>query len=212
MSDTTLVGDTSIEPTLVGAVGDPIPNPATELVEPQEPTPAEPSTEPKASPADDGVVGAPEKYEDVNLPEGMSVEDSTLESFIPLAKELNLDQGQAQRLVDYEAGRVQEMINTQEQVWSDLRQEWRTATKSDKEIGGPAFDESLAAGKTFLREYGTPELIEALNSTGMGDHPEFIRAFARAGKAMKGDALSTGGPGEAKLSAEEILYPNQTST
>ncbi len=211
MSDTTLVG--GAEETLMGENAEVKPVENSEVapvVAPvEEAKLAEDTTDSKA---DEVKVGAPEKYEDFNLPEGMSVEDSTLESFIPLAKELNLDQGQAQRLVDYEAGRVQEMINTQEQVWADLRQEWRTATKSDKEIGGPAFDESLAAGKTFLREYGTPELLEALNSTGMGDHPEFIRAFARAGKAMKEDALSTGGPGEAKLSAEEILYPNQTST
>ncbi len=210
MSDTTLVGDVSPEPTLMG---EPTPaEPAVEPVTPQEPTPAEPTAKEPDSPADGTVVGAPEKYENFTLPEGMSVEDSTLESFLPLAKELNLTQENAQKLVDYEAGRVQELISTQEQVWGDLRQEWRTAVKSDKEIGGPAFDEALAAGKTFLREYGTPELMEALNSTGMGDHPEFIRAFARAGKAMKEDALSTGGPGDAKLSPEQILYPNQTST
>ncbi len=207
MSDTTLVG--GAETTLVG-----------DATPPAETTEAAPEVAPEATPAqtptdskpDEAVVGAPEKYETFNLPEGMSVEDSTLESFIPLAKELNLDQGQAQKLVDYEAGRVQDLIDSQEQVWGDLRQEWRTAVKSDSEIGGPAFEESLAAGKTFLSKFGTPELMEALNSTGMGDHPEFIRAFARAGKAMKEDALSVGGPGEHKRSPEEILYPNQNST
>ncbi len=211
MSDTTLVG--GAEETLMGENAEVKPVENSEVapvVAPvEEAKLAEDTTDSKT---DEVKVGAPEKYEDFALPEGMDVEDSTLQSFIPLAKELNLDQGQAQKLVDYEAGRVQEMITAQEKVWGDLRQEWRTATKSDKEIGGPAFDESLAAGKTFLREYGTPELLEALNSTGMGDHPEFIRAFARAGKAMKEDALSTGGPGDAKLSPEQILYPNQTST
>lgn len=206
MSETTLVSD---EDASLMADTTPEQNAevAPEVAPVKEAAPTQESTDSKT---DEVVVGAPEKYEDFNLPEGMSVEDSTLQSFLPLAKELNLDQGQAQKLVDYEAGRVQEMIDTQEQVWSDLRQEWRTAVKSDKEIGGPAFDESLAASKTFLRKYGTPELMEALNSTGMGDHPEFIRAFARAGKAMKEDSLSTGTATEVKLSPEEILYPNQS--
>lgn len=206
MSETTLVSD---EDASLMADTTPEQNAevAPEVAPVKEAAPTQESTDSKT---DEVVVGAPEKYEDFNLPEGMSIEDSTLQSFLPLAKELNLDQGQAQKLVDYEAGRVQEMIDTQEQVWSDLRQEWRTAVKSDKEIGGPAFDESLAAGKTFLRKYGTPELMEALNSTGMGDHPEFIRAFARAGKAMKEDSLSTGTATEVKLSPEEILYPNQS--
>lgn len=206
MSETTLVSD---EDASLMADTTPEQNAevAPEVAPVKEAAPTQESTDSKT---DEVVVGAPEKYEDFNLPEGMSVEDSTLQSFLPLAKELNLDQGQAQKLVDYEAGRVQEMINTQEQVWSDLRQEWRTAVKSDKEIGGPAFDESLAASKTFLRKYGTPELMEALNSTGMGDHPEFIRAFARAGKAMKEDSLSMGTATEVKLSPEEILYPNQS--
>ena len=211
MSEETLVG--GAETTLMGEGAEPTPAETTVAAPAAAPAAeATPTQTPADSEADEAVVGAPEKYENFTLPEGMSVEDTTLESFLPLAKELNLTQENAQKLVDYEAGRVQELISTQEQVWGDLRQEWRTAVKSDKEIGGPAFDEALAAGKTFLREYGTPELMEALNSTGMGDHPEFIRAFARAGKAMKEDALSTGGPGDAKLSPDQILYPNQTST
>jgi hypothetical protein len=35
-----------------------------------------------------------------------------------------------------------------------------------------------------VREFGTPELFNMLESTGVGDHPEAVRAFARVGKAL----------------------------
>jgi hypothetical protein len=48
-------------------------------------------------------VGAPEKYEDFKLPEGMPVNKEMTEGFKSVAKKLNLTQSQAQDLVDFSA-------------------------------------------------------------------------------------------------------------
>ena len=162
--------------------------------------------------ANKAVDGAPETYEDFTLPNGVEVDAKALEGFIPVAKQLNLTQTEAQALIDYESKRVEEFTSAQETSWNEMQTEWRTATQSDKEIGGPAFDQSLANAKKFLGAYGTNELIEALDATGMGNHPELIRAFARAGKAMGEDNLSIGGVSNTPRSPEDILYPNQSET
>ena len=153
--------------------------------------------------------GAPETYADFKLPEGMEIDKVAMEGFTPVAKELNLSQEQAQKLVDYEAKRVQEMVDGQETAWQTVQEEWRTATKADKEIGGEAFDTSLAAAKTFLNAFGTPELMTALDETGTGNHLEFIRAFAKAGKAMGEDKLIAGQASLPARTQAETLFPDQ---
>ncbi|KKM17597.1 hypothetical protein LCGC14_1674220 [marine sediment metagenome] len=163
------------------------------------------------SKADEDKGKSPKDYEDFKLPEGVELDEVALADFVPMAKEAGLTQEQAQKLVDFQAKRVQEYSDSQEKAWTDMQESWRVATKSDKEIGGPAFDQSLAQAKTFLKAYGTPELMEALDTTGMGNHPEVIRAFARAGKAMGDDKLAIGGPGDGKKLAEDIMFPNQSS-
>ena len=163
--------------------------------------------------SEDGTKdGAPETYEDFTLPNGVEVDTKALEGFIPVAKQLNLTQTEAQALIDYESKRVEEFTSAQTASWNEMQTEWRTATQSDKEIGGPAFDQSLANAKKFLGAYGTNELIEALDATGMGNHPELIRAFARAGKAMGEDNLSIGGISNTPRAPEDVLYPNQSET
>jgi hypothetical protein len=208
------MSDTIVEPT------EPT-EPVTEPVAPVEPTePGETLITPPQEPAqkstdllEDGTKdGAPETYEDFTLPDGVEVDTRALESFVPVAKQLNLTQDEAQALIDYEAKRVEEFTTAQENSWTELKNEWKTATQSDKEIGGPAFDQSLANAKKFINAYGTNELVEALNATGMGNHPEVIRAFARAGKAMSEDTLAIGGVSNSPRAPEDILYPNQSET
>ncbi|MCV6576006.1 MAG: hypothetical protein OIF58_09750, partial [Cohaesibacter sp.] len=77
----------------------------------------------------------------------------------------------------------------------------------DKELGGDNLQGALAASETFIDEFGTRALRDYLVSSGGGNHPEIIRAFARAGKALAednpGGKASTGTPDTAS-----ILYPN----
>ena len=144
------------------------------------------------------------------MPEGVEVDAAAMELFTPLAKELNLSQEQAQKLVDYDNARAQAQADASWAEWNATQTEWRDATKTDKEIGGAAMNDTIGHAKSFLTQFGTPALTEALEATGMGNHPEVVRAFARAGKAMAEDSfvIGAGGPGGPKTH-ESILYPNQ---
>jgi len=158
----------------------------------------------------DKDVGAPEKYEDFNLPEGMEIDKERMEGFVPVAKELGLSQEKAQKLVDFYAADVKKHFDSWQTAWNDTQTKWRDATKADPEVGGANLETSLTAARHVLKELGTPALVEALDLTGMGNHPELVRLLSKIGKLMKEDSILGGTPkGEATRDAAKTLFPNQ---
>lgn len=133
--------------------------------------------------------GAPESY-DWKLEEGISIDDSGLNAFSAWAKENNLTQDQANGLLNKMAAASAER---QSQAFESTVNEWISSSKSDSEIGGPDLQKNLAVAKTAMEKFGTPELTKLLNESGLGNHPEIIRAFYRAGKAISEDRFVGGG-------------------
>lgn len=156
---------------------------------------------------------APEKYEDFAVPEGFEIAPEELERFEPLARELDLTQEQAQKLVDFEAERRKEANENAVKYWDDLNKEWVETVEKDKEVGGKNLEQSVAHSAVFLKQFGTPELRAMLKDTGTGNHVEILRVFARAGKAMSEDKVLPGGGGAGeKKSLAERIFPTQSKT
>jgi hypothetical protein len=151
---------------------------------------------------------APEKYE-FKAPEGVQLDDTTMEKFSEVAKELNMPQEAAQKMLEtmgpLMAQRQAEMIET-------VKTDWGNQSKADKEFGGQKLTENLAVAEKALKAFGTPELRELLNQSGLGNHPEIIRAFYRAGKSISVDSFVPGGVGGPAGSKDmsKALYPNQS--
>lgn len=141
---------------------------------------------------DKAKTGAPEKYEDFKMPEGVQVDKAALEQFTPLAKELNLSQDQAQKIVDQYAKLQQDRAGEVVKQWNDRVDGWRKATEGDKEYGGTALKENLAHATRFRDAFATPELRSFLEEYQIGNHPEVVRLFVRAGKAMSEDQFKPG--------------------
>jgi len=80
--------------------------------------------------------------------------------------------------------------------------------KSDKEIGGDSFTPSVKHAQNAINKFGTPELKSALDSYGMGNHPELVRVFARIGKAMAEDTHVGGNAGGAEADQSKRMFPN----
>lgn len=161
------------------------------------------------SKADEVKDVAPEKYEDFTLPEGMEVDESLLNDALPVFKELNLTQDQAQKLVDLQAKTVQEEVTKQQDAWKDTMKEWGDQTKSDKEFGGTKFDESLVVMKQGIEAFGNAEFKQMLDITGVGNHPEMARFLFKVGQVVKehnilhGSSNATG-----DKSAAVIMFPS----
>ena len=152
-------------------------------------------------------AGAPEKYE-FKVPEGVTLDANAQTAFSEVAKELNLTQEAAQKVLD-KMGPV--IAGRHAEALTQAKAQWVESSKTDKEFGGEKLAENLAVAKKALDTFGTPELRTLLNESGLGNHPELIRAFFRAGKAISEDKFvpATGdGPKGAKDPAK-ALYPNQ---
>lgn len=153
----------------------------------------------------DKPPGAPEKYE-FKPPEGRTFDDKVIEQFSEVAKELNLPQDAAQKMLDKVApviaARQMEQLEAAKVQWAD-------SSKADKEFGGEHLQANLAVAKKALYAYGTPELRTLLNESGLGNHPELIRLMVRAGKGLSEEKVVLGGgPEPTGKSTAKVLYPN----
>jgi hypothetical protein len=152
--------------------------------------------------------GAPDKYE-FKAPEGQEYDSGIVAAFEAGAKEANMPQLAAQKLLDQMSPKIQAM---QVERATAIRTEWFTASKSDKEFGGTGLEVNLATAKKALDTFGTPELNKLLVSTGIGNHPEMIRLMFRAGKALSEDTFVAGtGPSVSQAKATAVLYDKTTT-
>lgn len=149
--------------------------------------------------------GAPEAYE-FKAPEGAELDKDAVAQFEPIARELNLSQEQAQKLVDLYGSKVMpQLMKQQADTWQKQVADWGTAAKDDAEIGGDKFDGNLTRAKQAMDKFATPQLREFLETTGMGNHPELIRVFVKVGAAMSEDSLVTSNE-KGQRSAADVLY------
>jgi hypothetical protein len=156
---------------------------------------------------DEKPTGAPEEYAPFELPEGFAADGPVMDSFKATAKELNLPQDAAQKVVALGAQLVQQTQQQMRDAWTATQEQWVNTIKTDAEIGGAQMNERVAVAVKALDRFGSPELRKALNETGMGNHPEVVRAFYRIGLAISEDTLVTSTTKAAgNKDAADILY------
>ncbi|ATX96379.1 peptidase [Citrobacter freundii] len=149
--------------------------------------------------------GSPEKYE-FKPAEGQELDAAALEQFEPIARELNLTNDQAQKMVDLYGTKIMPMVQQQQaEAWQKTTEQWAADVKADKEIGGDKLTGNLSAAQRALAQFGSPALKEYLEGTGLGNHPELVKAFVKVGKAMSEDGMVTGKE-SGQRSAAEVLY------
>lgn len=182
---------------------------------------AEPTAEEKAAAdaaaaakaADDAAKaakpeGAPEKYEAFALPETVKLDEPVMNEFSALAKEANLPQATAQKFVDLAAKMQTGTVEGLQAHVEAQSTQWAEASKTDKEFGGDAFAENLAVAKAAMDKFGSPELKSLLETSRLGNHPEVLRFFVRAGKAISQDGFVPGRKGAAEADPAKRMYPS----
>jgi len=149
--------------------------------------------------------GAPEKYE-FKAPEGKEYDPNLISAFEAGAKEANLTQEAAQKLLDQMAPKIAERQG--EQV-AAIKKEWLESSQSDKEFGGVGLEQNLAIAKKALDSFGSPALKQLLATSGLGNHPEVIRFMFNAGQALNQDKFVAGtAPTRSQVKATSVLYDN----
>jgi len=165
---------------------------------------------------DDKGEGAPESYEDFTMPEGVEINEADLGEFHEVAKDLDLTQDQAQKLVDFQSKRAEASTEAFTQSMIDAHQkqneDWVSELKADKDFGGDDLDKNIGLAVKVTNKFGSPELKAILDSSGMGNNPELIKMFNRIGKSISEDSLDSDSVNPEKgdvKSAADVLYPDQ---
>lgn len=157
----------------------------------------------------DGDEGTePLTADDFEMPEGVEVDETMMNEFLEIANNKELSgKDRDQALVGLYAKKQQEALDAQYQSWDDTRNAWKTEAKSDKEIGGAAFEENLAHAQKALSHFGSKELQEFGEQYGWADHPEYLRMMVRVGKTLSEDNSSGNqGAGDTQTPIENRWY------
>lgn len=165
---------------------------------------AEPSA--AAKPAEGEKPGTPKPAEqktavpqayDIKLPEGSALNPAHVDTVKTFAKENNLSNEQAQKVLERDHAAVTDMHQQLEQKKS----EWIKTASNDPEIGGEEFTRNAELSKRVIARFGSEGLKKQLNETGLGNHPELVRTFVRIGKLMSEDQFIF--PGGAQQTEKE---------
>lgn len=158
--------------------------------------------------AKDKADKVPEKYEFKSPVEGQELDAEMTATLEPVARELGLNNEQAQKLVDIYGKDILPKIEARQQEnWAKQTEAWANEVKTDKEIGGDAFVANVGLAQKALDTFAPAGLREYLETTGLGNHPDLVRCFVKVGKAMSEDSMimpNTGG----QRSAADVLYGN----
>ncbi len=147
--------------------------------------------------------GAPEAYAAFTLPEGFALEGERLEGAQALFKDLGLSQDKAQKLVD----KFCELSGTDASALGQAFEANRLAqietwgTQAKEQLGAK-YDETVGLARTAVQHVNDPELTEAFNTLGWGNHPALIRAFAKFGE-MARESKVDGAGGDTATGSEK---------
>lgn len=187
----------------------PVAPPATAPAAPVAPvTPAAPPSPevPKAEFAPKSLISGPVDVQ-INVPEGFKFDPKQLDTVKALFKESGLDSPKAQKIADYYFGLQKTAVEQQkEQVLK-----WGEESKADPEIGGAKFEQTVNDAKRAISRFGSKELVDMLDATGLGNHKAVLSTLARIGKMIAEDKASIGpaGPGVDQKGKDlaALMYP-----
>lgn len=156
--------------------------------------------DPAADGSDKAPEGAPEEYKDFTVPDGMTFDKESATDFLTTAKELNLSQEQAQKLVDLYGTRLSSQQEAQQKQSADWAAESKKQYKKvDIELANKA-----------LSRFADKDTIDLLASTGLGNHPKLVGLFKSIGSQISEgkfvEPQSKGGSGKHLYSNSPDMY------
>lgn len=146
--------------------------------------------------------GAPEAY-DLKLEDG-ELDTELVAEAEPILRELNLSNDQANTLMPIAQKLVAKSQDATVKALTDAaaqqRADWLAIAKSDEEIGGPKWNDTLALSAKGMDYLGFAEghpFRDALKETGFGNNRDMISVFRRVGELVGEDGFARGGASEA---------------
>lgn len=193
----------------------PTPTPASSTTSSTtEPAPSDPA------PAPDPAAGVPDTY-NFAAPEGTTLDKAVTDAATPIFRELGLNQAAADKLVAFYNQQMKAQADIGVKAVLAMREKWVGEAKSDPALG-PKLEQIKADVARAYDVLGDPKLVsdfkDAMNLTGAGDNPAFIKAFHKLAQlVIEGKPVSGGGPSphgqtnsgrSERPSIASAMYPN----
>ena len=120
---------------------------------------------------------------------GFSAEDNT--KLTDVFKKAKLSQEQADILLNAYHGDItnlgQQFDNELQTAIVNQRNTWANQVKADSELGGQNFANTKLNIGRVMQQFGTPELKNFLNESGLGYNPDFVRFMNKVGTMIGND-------------------------
>jgi len=149
-------------------------------------------------------VGAPETYAEFKAPEGYTLSAEIVAEATPIFKELGLSQDAAQKLIDFHSKQMLASAKAPQETYENLRKDWRAKATSDPEIvkatsggmtGMDAVKLDIGRALTHVDPALATEFRQAMDLTGAGDHPAFVKTFWKLSQLVaEGRHVAGGSP------------------
>ena len=180
-------------------------------------TPPEENGEGEGKSNQEEIYGAPESYDysKIQLPEDMTLDEEMVAKFNPIAKELNLSNESANRLMSLAV----ELTGKNAARFSEAAAQLQIAEKNsylelldkDQELNSYSteeYDQYLSVAKLGVDKVATNGFKQILKDKGLANHPEFIKTFHAIGKLCKEDSpAGNNTPAGVKVNPASVLYP-----
>lgn len=167
---------------------------------------------------DNEIYGSPEQfdYTEVQLPDGMELDKDMLGKFEPLAKEFNLSNKSANKLMNLAVELVAKNAPNAESLATQIQkaeaESYSQLLNSDKELNAYSQEEYgnyLKVANQGVKSFATQGFMDLIKAKGLTNHPDFIKTFHAIGKQCSNDTLpNVNNPVGKSERQADILYGN----
>lgn len=157
---------------------------------------------------DDGsqIVYDKPSIEDI-MGDGAEFDETLWEEALPLFKKAGLTQDEVNERVRHYAQSVKQNIDNHGKMlvdkYHEIKDGWR---KESMETFRGEFKGMLKHTGTAIKKFGSKELLDLFDETGVGNHKAVLDFCSKVGKYFAEDNVVDGDPVEAER-AEDVLYP-----
>ena len=134
----------------------------------------------------------PDTYE-ITTSTGEQLNGEDLEKLNQVCKKAGITQKQAQMLFSAYENDVTNFNQQLQSSYNQQLQSWRDAVMNDRELGQENFEKTKANIKNVISRFGSNELSDFLNKSGLGYNPDFVRFVNKVGSLISNDNNFIGG-------------------
>lgn len=153
-------------------------------------------------------LGAPEgdySTEGIQLPEGMKIDEGTMQELGAVCREHGLSQKVFSSLVEKMSPVLEQR---QAARLNDLRKQFLDEGRADPDIGGVRWKETMTGATAAYRKFASKKAQALLQATGLDCHPAIIRMFRDIHSLISDDAAVRGRSVGPKKNSLANLYNN----